>query len=178
MDVEGTAETVASNRRQIKHIGKLKDSNANVAIIFRTVPGEPEQALVIGPKFLDNNYHDTFMKTLESNEGQNAFELGTHLAKSRFNDGVEILAYLHQNNFIKKVPTENVIVTMGSGNDGQVALNELNELIAKEKGITVMELSNLEPGQTPQGQLAEVQIEQPAEPKSDAPKKKTTRSKK
>jgi len=160
MDVQGTAENIAANRKQIKHIGKLKDSNANVAIIFRTVPGEPENALVIGPKFLDNNYHDSFMKALESAEGQNSFELGTHLAKSRFNDGVEMLPYLHQNNFLKKIPTNNVIVTMGAGNDGQVQLDELNKLIAEEKGITVLELSNLE------------------QPKADASTKKTTKSKK
>jgi hypothetical protein len=168
MDVQGTAQTIAANRKQIKHIGKLKDSNANVAIIFRTVPGEPENALVIGPKFLDNNYHDTFMKTLESAEGQNSFELGTHLAKSRFTDGVEILAFLHQNNFIKKVPTNNVIVTMGAGTEGQVALDELNKLIAEERGITVTELSNLEPGQTATTK----------EGTTDAPKKKTAKSKK
>jgi hypothetical protein len=168
MDVQGTAETVAANRRQIKHIGKLKDSNANVAIIFRTVPGEPENALVIGPKFLDNNYHDSFMKALESNEGQNAFELGTHLAKSRFNDGVEMLPYLHQNNFLKKVPTNNVIVTMGAGTTGQVQLDELNKLIAEERGITVLELSNLEAGQTATT----------TEKTTDAAKKKSARPKK
>ena len=168
MDVQGTAETVASNRRQIKHIGKLKDSNANVAIIFRTVPGEPENALVIGPKFLDNNYHDSFMKALESAEGQDSFELGTHLAKSRFNDGVEMLPYLHQNNFIKKVPTNNVIVTMGAGNDGQVQLDELNNLIAKERGITVEQLSNLEAGQTATT----------TKETTDATTKKSTKSKK
>lgn len=168
MDVQGTAETIAANRRQIKHIGKLKDSNANVAIIFRTVPGEPENALVIGPKFLDNNYHDSFMKALESNEGQNAFELGTHLAKSRFNDGVEMLPYLHHNNFLKKVPTNNVIVTMGAGTTGEVQLDELNKLIAEERGITVLELSNLEPGQTATTK----------EGTTDAAKKKSARPKK
>ena len=168
MDVQGTAETVAANRRQIKHIGKLKDSNANVAIIFRTVPGEPENALVIGPKFLDNNYHDSFMKALESNEGQNAFELGTHLAKSRFNDGVEMLPYLHQNNFLKKIPTNNVIVTMGAGTTGEVQLDELNKLIAEERGITVLELSNLEAGLTATT----------TEKTADAAKKKSARSKK
>ena len=168
MDVQGTAETVAANRRQIKHIGKLKDSNANVAIIFRTVPGEPENALVIGPKFLDNNYHDSFMKALESNEGQNAFELGTHLAKSRFSDGVEMLPYLHQNNFLKKVPTNNVIVTMGAGTAGEVQLDELNKLIAEERGITVLELSNLEAGQTATT----------TEKTTDAAKKKSAKPKK
>ena len=97
MDVGGTNETVDSNRRKIKHIGKMVDGGAPVAIIFRTVPGEPKNCLVVGPKFLDNNYQDTFIKALESAEGQSAFELGHHLMKSRFSDGVEILQFLHQN---------------------------------------------------------------------------------
>jgi hypothetical protein len=173
MDIQGTAETVASNRKQIKHIGKLKDSNANVAIIFRTVPSDHKHALVIGPKFLDNNYHDAFMKALESNEGQNSFELGTHLSKSRFNDGVEMLPYLHQNNLIKKVPTDNVIVTMGAGTQGQVQLDELNKLIAKEKGITLEALSNLDSDEKPAVQTTDATTTE-----SDATKKTTKKSKK
>jgi hypothetical protein len=84
MDVEGTAQTVASNRRQFKHIGKLKDDGANVAIIFRTVPDEPKECLVIGPKFLDDTNHNAFMKALESTEGQASFELGTYLTEFLF----------------------------------------------------------------------------------------------
>lgn len=163
MDAQGTTETVDSNRKKIKHIGKLKDGGAAVAIIFRTVPGEPKNCLVIGPKFLDENYQNTFMKALESAEGQSAFELGHHLMKSRFSDGIEILPFLHQNNFIKKMPTENVIVTMGVGNTGEVSLDELNELIAKQKGISVDELSLLD---------------QPKTAKTDAAKPKATKSKK
>ena len=145
MDVQGTAETVAANRRQIKHIGKLKDSNANVAIIFRTVPGEPENALVIGPKFLDDTSHNAFMKALESTEGQASFELGTYLNRTSFPDGTNMLAFLHQGNYIKKMPTKNVIVTMGSGTDGQVSLDELNKLIAQERGVKVSELAVADP---------------------------------
>ena len=163
MDVNDTAQTVEANRRKIKHIGKLKDGGAAVAIIFRTVPGEPKNCLVIGPKFLDGNYQTTFMKALESAEGQSAFELGHHLMKSRFSDGVEILPFLHQNNFIKKMPTENVIVNMGAGTTGEVPLDELNELIAKQRGITVDELSLLD---------------QPKTATTDATKSKTTKSKK
>ena len=164
MDAQGTTETVESNRKKIKHIGKLKDGGAAVAILFRTVPGEPKNCLVIGPKFLDENYQNTFMKALESAEGQSAFELGHHLMKSRFSDGVEILPFLHKNNFIKKMPTENVIVTMGVGNADEVSLDELNELIAKQKGISVDELSLLDQPKT--------------ETTTDATKSKTTRSKK
>jgi hypothetical protein len=144
MDINDTAQTVNANRRKIKHIGRMVDGNASVVIIFRTVPGEPKNCLVIGPKFLENNYQDTLMKALESVEGQNAFELGHHLMKSRFSDGVEILAYLHKGNFIKKMPTDKIMVTMGSGNKGEVLLSDLNDLIAKQKGITVDELSLLD----------------------------------
>jgi hypothetical protein len=145
MDVEGTAQTVASNRRQFKHIGKLKDDGANVAIIFRTVPEEPEYCLVIGPKFLDDTNHNAFMKALESTEGQASFELGTYLNRVSFPDGTNMLAFLHQGNYIKKMPTKNIVVTMGSGTDGQVSLDELNKLIAEERGVKVSELAVADP---------------------------------
>jgi hypothetical protein len=165
LDVNDTAKTVEANRRKIKHIGKLKDGGAPVAIVFRTVPGEPKNCLVVGTKFLDTNYQDTFMKALESFEGQNAFELGHHLMKSRFSDGVEILPFLHRNNFLKKFPTDQITVTFGSGNSDEIILSDLNEQIAKQKGISVDELSLLD---------------QPniSEKSTDETKKKTTKSKK
>jgi len=164
MDVEGTAETVLSNRKKYKHIGKMVDGGAAVAIIFRTVPGEPQNCLVVGPKFLEINYQDIFMKALESHEGQSAFELGHHLIKSRFSDGVEILQYLHLNNFIKKMPTDKIMVTMGTGNVGEILLSDLNEMIAKQKGITIEELSLLDQPKT--------------ETRKDAGQTKTSKSKK
>lgn len=144
IDVNDTAKTVESNRRKIKHIGKMKDGGAPVAVVFRTVPGEPKNCLVVGPKFLDSSYQDTLMKALESAEGQNAFELGHHLMKSRFADGVEILPFLHQNNFLKKLPTDQITMTFGSGNTDAVVLSELNDEIAKQRGVTVEELSLLD----------------------------------
>ena len=71
-----------------------------------------------------------------------------------------MLAFLHQGNYIKKMPTKNIVVTMGSGNDGEVSLDELNKLIAKERGVKVSELAVQDP--TP-NQTA------------DATKKKTTK---
>tara|TARA_B100002019_G_scaffold175851_1_gene151972 strand:+ start:767 stop:1273 length:507 start_codon:yes stop_codon:yes gene_type:complete len=160
MDIEGTASTVASNRRQFKHIGKLKESGANVAIIFRTVPEEPNNCLVMGPKFLDDTNHNALMKAIESQEGQDAFELGTYLNRVSFPDGTNMLGFLHQGNYIKKMATKDVIVTMGTGNDGEVSLDELNKLIAKERGVKVSELAVEDP--TPNQT-------------SDAAKKKTTK---
>ena len=145
MDIEGTKENVAANRRQFKHIGKLKEDGANVAIIFRTVPEEPNNCLVIGPKFLDDTNHNAFMKALESQEGQSSFELGTYLNRTTFPDGTNMLAFLHQGKYLKKMPTKNIVVTMGTGTDGEVSLDELNKLIAKERGVKVSELAVADP---------------------------------
>jgi len=145
MDIQGTNQNVEDNRRKFKHIGKLKDSGANVAIIFRTVPEESNNCLVVGPKFLDDTNHNSFMKALESQEGQDSFELGSYLNRTSFPDGTNMLAFLHSGNYIKKIPTKNVTVTMGSGNDGEVSLDELNKLIAKEKNVKVSELSVEDP---------------------------------
>ena len=165
MDIEGTAETVASNRKQIKHIGKLKESGANVAVVFRTIPDSPNNCLVFGPKFLDDTNHNAFMKTLESDEAQNSFELGTVLSRRQFPDGTNMLAFLHTNNFLKKMETNQIIVTMGAGTTGEVNLAELNKLIAKEKGVKVSELAVEDP--TP--------AQTKSEENQDAGKKKTTK---
>jgi hypothetical protein len=56
-----------------------------------------------------------------------------------------MLAFLHQGNYIKKKHTKDIIVTMGSGTDGEVSLYELNKLIAKERGVKVEELAVADP---------------------------------
>jgi hypothetical protein len=81
------------------------------------------------------------MRALESAEGQASFELGSYLARQKFPDGIDMLALLHNDNYIKAMPTANVIVTYGSGNEGKIALDKLNEMIAKDMGVSVAELS-------------------------------------
>ena len=141
MDASSADVEAKLARKNFKHIGILKDDGAKVAIIFRTVPEEPENCLVIGPKFLSDVYHNAFMRALESAEGQASFELGSYLARQKFPDGIDMLALLHNDNYIKKMPTANVIVTYGSGNEGKIALDKLNEMIAKDMGISLQELS-------------------------------------
>lgn len=141
MDASSADVEAKLARKYFKHIGILKDDGAKVAIIFRTVPEEPENCLVIGPKFLSDVYHNAFMRALESAEGQASFELGTYLARQKFPDGIDMLALLHNDNYIKKMPTANVIVTYGPGEEGRIGLDKLNEMISKDMGISLKELS-------------------------------------
>jgi hypothetical protein len=141
MDASSADVEAKLARKYFKHIGILKDDGAKVAIIFRTVPEEPENCLVIGPKFLSDVYHNAFMRALESAEGQASFELGTYLARQKFPDGIDMLPLLHNDGYIKKMPTAKVIVTYGPGSEGKLGLDKLNEMIAQDMGVSLKELS-------------------------------------
>ncbi|GEM_PF-4630443 len=129
-------------KRHFKHIGELADeSKAKVVIMYRTVPGEADNCLVVGTKFLPDMYHNALMKAVESEGGQEAEEFADYASRQTFPDGTNMLSLLHNDNYIKKFKTKDIMVTYGSGEDGRILLNKLNEMIAKEKGVSVKDLA-------------------------------------
>ena len=128
-------------RRHFKHIGELVDGGAKVVIMYRTVPGEPDNCLVVGTKFLPDIYHNALMKAVESDGGQQSDEFADFASRQTFPDGTNMLAMMHNDNFIKKFKTKEIMVTYGSTPEGRILLNKLNEMIAKEKGTTVKEMA-------------------------------------
>ena len=129
-------------KRHFKHIGELADeSKAKVVIMYRTVPGEPNNCLVVGTKFLPDVYHNALMRAVESEGGQQAEEFADYAGRQTFADGTNMLAMLHNDNYIKKFKTNEIMVTYGTGADGRILLNKLNEVIAKEKGVKVADLA-------------------------------------
>jgi hypothetical protein len=123
----------------MKHVGKMKNNSARVAIVYRTVPGEPNNALVVGTSGLPDANHDALMSVIQSESGQQANELADILATRRFPDGDVMLSWLHARGQLKKVPTNLVLMTPNT--QTQIPLNELNEMIATQKGTTVEELA-------------------------------------
>jgi hypothetical protein len=128
----------------MKHVGKMKANGAPVAIAFRTLPGDANSCLVVDTGKLEPTQHDSLMSLIESGEAQGAFELGTVLSTRRFPDGSVVLPYLHQTGTLIKVPTKNVIMT--SAPQQQVPLDELNKLIAEQKGCSIEDLAITEDG--------------------------------
>jgi hypothetical protein len=129
-----------------KHVGKMKNNSARVAIVYRTLPGDPNSALVVGTNGLTDAYHDSLMSLIDSDAGQQANELADVLAVRRFPDGTVMLQYLHANGHLKKVPTSLVLVTPNA--QTAIQLNEVNEQIALEKGVKVEDLA-VSDGTTP-----------------------------
>ena len=129
-------------RNYFKHVGELADaSKAKVVVVFRVVPGEPNNCLVVGTKFLSDVYHNGLMKAVESEGGQASEELGSYLARQTFADGTNMLAVLNNDNYIKKFKTKDIVMTYGPTAEGRITLNKLNEMIAKEKGVKVSDLA-------------------------------------
>jgi hypothetical protein len=123
----------------MKHVGKMKNNAARVAVVYRTIPDESSNALVVGTSGLPDAYHDALMSVIESEAGQQANELADILATRRFPDGDVMLSWLHARGQLKKVPTNLVLMTPNT--QTQIPLNDLNKMIADQKGITVEELA-------------------------------------
>jgi len=138
----------AIEKKWFKHMGELADeSKAKVVILYRTVPqgegkaDESKNCLVVGTKFLPDMYHNALMRAVESEAGQSAYELGPYIGRQSFPDGTNMLAMLHNDNYIKKFPTKDIVVTYGPLAEGRIALNKLNQMIAKDQGVQVSELA-------------------------------------
>lgn len=166
----------------MKHVGKMKNNSARVVVAFRTLPGDAKSALVIGTAGLMDSYHDSLMDVVQDVSGQQANELADILASRRFPDGNVMLEWLHVNGHLKKVPTNLVLMTPNT--QTQLPLNELNEMIAKQKGVDVEDLAVSEEGKsskskttkkddpvktTSQSVSGEPEIEVPEEPKELSP---------
>lgn len=123
----------------MKHVGKMKNNSARVAVAYRTIPGDHNSALVIGTNGLTDSYHDSLMSLIESESGQQANELADVLAVRRFPDGSVMLQFLHGNGHLKKVPTNLVLMTPNS--QTSIPLNEVNQMIADQKGIKLEDLA-------------------------------------
>lgn len=109
----------------LKHIGRHGDRK--VAILFREVPGEDHMCLVVYPDTLPTHIHNSIMSTLESLPGQAAPNLADVLSRNLLPDGRAQLEALHREGMIKKVPSNQVIVTPTATSN--VKLDEMNQII-------------------------------------------------
>ena len=111
--------------KMLKHIGRHGDRK--VAILFREVPGEEHMCLVVYPETMPTHIHNSIMQTLESTSGQAATSLSDVLHRNLLPDGRPQLEALHKEGMIKKIPTNQVIVTPTL--QSSVKLDEMNKII-------------------------------------------------
>lgn len=123
----------------IKHVGRMKTNNAKVLVVFRTLPGDPYHALVLGTANLDDSYHNAIINLVESQQAQDVNEFGEIMSIRHFPDGRLMLPAMHQDGKLVKVPTTDVLMTPNPVTS--IALDQLNLMIAEQKGLALDELA-------------------------------------
>jgi hypothetical protein len=109
----------------LKHVGRHGDRK--VAIVFREIPNEDHMCLVIYPDVLPTHIHNSVMSVLESAPGQQATNLADVFHRNLLPDGRNILQTLHAEGMLKKVATNQVILTPTPSSS--VKLDEVNRLV-------------------------------------------------
>ena len=150
---------------EIKHVGRLTTNNRKLVVAYRVVPGEPENCLVIHTESLEAADHDTLINMVESNAGQTSDELSTVMARTQLTDGSNMLARFHQTGKLVKVPTN--IVELTPNRTTAIKLDEINQMIADQKGVTIEELAV--PDTTQPAPASTAPAVEDATPTSEAP---------
>jgi len=113
----------------IKHTGT--HNNKKVVVLFRQTPNEDHMALVVYSDSMPSLIHDAVMECVQSDIGQQADNFADALQRKTMTDGRVALTVLHQEGYIKKVQTNQVIMRPNA--KSTVRLDELNDVVNKLK---------------------------------------------
>jgi hypothetical protein len=138
----------------IKHVGRVKGSGRKCLVVFRTLPNDAFNCLVVLTENLHPTYHDALINLVESNAGQTAFEFADVLARSVFSDGTQMLKSLHLQGMLTKFPTDQIEMVPNSSTS--IVLSELNQLIAESRGVSVQDLAIQDPKKADVTEVAQV----------------------
>lgn len=124
---------------EIKHVGRIIPTKKKCIVAYRTLPGESSSCLIVPTENLPDSYHDAIINLVESNAGQTAYEFAEAMTRMTFPDGSTMLAALHVQGRLVKVPTNQVEMTPTT--QTSILLSELNQIIAEQRGVTVSDLA-------------------------------------
>lgn len=112
----------------MKHVGKYGEKPC--VVLFREVPNEPENCLVVMSSGLEDKIHDDLMEVVQSSEAQNEGDLSVVLNRRQFHNGENMLNFLHFNKKITKVPVS--LVSLTPTPSQAVPLSEVNAEIRRQ----------------------------------------------
>jgi hypothetical protein len=131
----------------LKHIGKVANTGLKCVVVFREIYDEkgnvsdPNHCLVVETERLPDMEHDDVVRVVESPAGQQANQFYEIAHRSMFADGINMLTKLHNRGYLKKYPTDQILMTPNAHT--AVKLSEVNEIIRKQKtGMSDADIQN------------------------------------
>jgi len=111
----------------IKHVGVLSNTGKKVVVVFRELPDDPSNCLVVDVDALPDWMHDDIINAVEEPGAQNTANFYEYAERKYMADGTNMLQTLHSTGRLNKQPTNNVKMT--PNNSDSVGLTELNNLV-------------------------------------------------
>ena len=111
----------------MKHVGSVGDKPC--VVVFREVPNEPENCLIVETGSLEDQKHDDLMNVVQSLEAQESNEISEVLSRRQFTDGSNMLNDLHFTKKLTKVASNLVYLTPTPTD--KIALSDVNAEIGK-----------------------------------------------
>jgi len=125
--------------QSLKHVGRIKKTGRRCMVVFRSLPNDAFNCLVIQTESLEPDYHDQLVNLVESPAAQNSNEFSEVLARAIFSDGSTMLPSLHVKGLLTKMPTD--AIEMVPNMQATIMLSDLNQMIAEQQGISVQDLA-------------------------------------
>lgn len=129
----------------MKHTGILTNTGKNVVVVFMSLPGDADHALVIDTDALPDQFNDSLRRVVESTDGQNAKDLAEVLARKASPDGsnMSLLEKFHHAGRLQKVTVDNVTMVPRKGINWP--LRDVLAAMIQEEGNIPAELNDLDP---------------------------------
>jgi hypothetical protein len=131
----------------LKHVGRIKNTGSRCVVVFREMYNEKgavvdkHSCLVFESQMLPDAEHQDLMRIIESEGAQSTGDLFNVLSRERLGNGVPALAWLNQNNRLRKFPTDNVEMTPDA--QTTLGLDTLNKIVGMQaSGATQAEIEN------------------------------------
>ena len=136
--------------RFIKHVGQTIDTNKKCVVVFRALPDDENNCLIVETESLPADYHDYLIKAVESSTAQTEMEFYTFASRSTFMDGTNMLQSLHKNGWMRKrrvdeiemIPAQGVTINLKDLNS-QITQVAVEESAPKTKPAGVLSDSDI-----------------------------------
>jgi len=121
-----------------KHAGQLLNTGVRVAVVFRKLPNDENNCLIVETERLPDSYHDYLIQCLNSKESVETNDFYEVLNRRTFPDGLNCLTALHQRGYLRKEPVTNITMLPLPGQAVPLALinatidKKVDEYVAKQ----------------------------------------------
>lgn len=116
----------------LKHVGQIINTQRKCVVVFREIPNDETNCLIIDTDALQDWLHDDIINAVQSAGAQASANFYEYAQRTVLTDGANMLQALHTRGLLRKQATSNIMMT--PNRSAQIRLDELNNIIREQTG--------------------------------------------